>query len=198
VRNPDFLAVRCLQEPAFRLHYRDVPGCLAAGLCRRVPRGAWQMEAAGRRYGFDLDLDFGFALLDCPDARALLLFLTSPPRVFMMGRSGTVWSSAFARPGRPAGHPRAARVHSVRTSGWHAVRALRGVARSRGQACSAERSAAARAVGWCPAGAGDFRWRDLGGGFGSSPAGRCWFGGRGYGGWCRAVGSPSCRRGWMD
>jgi hypothetical protein len=43
-------------------------------LCRRVPRGAWQMEAAGRRYaGLDLDLDLdpdldlgfdlGFALL---------------------------------------------------------------------------------------------------------------------------------------
>jgi hypothetical protein len=54
---------------------------------------------------------------------ALLLFLTSPPRMLLDGgvRSGTVYAAPFAGPGRPAGHPRAARVHSVRTSGRCAV-----------------------------------------------------------------------------
>jgi hypothetical protein len=57
-------------------------------LCRRVPPEAWQMEAAGRRYGFDLDLDLGLDLWFCPaglTGRALLLFLTSPPRMFLDG-----------------------------------------------------------------------------------------------------------------
>ena len=51
--------------------------------------------------------------------RALLLFLTSPPRMFLDGgvRSGTVCAAPFARPGRPGGHPRAARVNSARTRG---------------------------------------------------------------------------------
>jgi hypothetical protein len=76
------------------------------------------MEAEGRRYGFDFDFDFWF----CPaglTGRALLLFLTSPPRMLLDGgvRSGTVWAASFARPGWSAGHPRAARVHSVRTRG---------------------------------------------------------------------------------
>lgn len=134
-----------------------------AGPCCRVPRAAWQMEAAGRPYsldvrgllppkrwlrcavvchaqrgrwrpkaddtgfGFDLDFDFRF----CPaglTGRALLLFLTSPPRIFLDGgvRSGTVCAAGFARPGRPAGHPRAARVHSVRTRGWAGVPGLCG------------------------------------------------------------------------
>ena len=50
----------------------DVPRRMTAGLCCRVPRAAWQMEAAGRRYpGFGFDFDFRF----CPaglTGRALL------------------------------------------------------------------------------------------------------------------------------
>jgi hypothetical protein len=106
-----------------------VPRLLRARLRCRVchaERGRWRPQADDTGFGFDFDFDFWF----CPaglTGRALLLFLTSPPRFHDGGvRSGTVCAAPFARPGRPAGHPRAARVPCDRTWGWAGVRDLCG------------------------------------------------------------------------
>ena len=64
---------------------------LACAVVCRAQRGRWRPQADDTGFGFDLDFDFRF----CPaglTGRALLLFLTSPPRMFLDGgvRSGTV------------------------------------------------------------------------------------------------------------
>jgi hypothetical protein len=83
----------------------DVPGRMTAGLCCRVPRAAWQMEAAGRRYS-GLTLTLTLVLPCWADRTRFAAFLTSPPRFHDGGvRSATVCAAPFARPGRPAGLP---------------------------------------------------------------------------------------------
>jgi hypothetical protein len=103
-----------------------LPTC--AVVCR-AQRGRWRPQADDTTLTLMLILTLVFWF--CPaglTGRALLLFLTSPPRMFLDGgvRSGTVLAAPFARPGRPAGHPRAARVHSDRTRSSALVRLVCG------------------------------------------------------------------------
>ena len=87
-------------------------GCSSLADCRPVLSCAARSVADGGRrptiLGLDLDFDLGFGF--CPAGlagRALLLFLTSPPRMFLDGgvRSGTPWSSAPCASGQASRAP---------------------------------------------------------------------------------------------
>jgi hypothetical protein len=88
-----------------------VPGCAGGSL--GGPGGGLRMGVRGNHWGNPWGARGRVPPLvspRCPaglTGRALLLFLTSPPRVLLDGgvRSGTVWAAPFARPGRPAGLP---------------------------------------------------------------------------------------------
>ena len=78
----------------------------------RAQRGRWRPQADDT--GLTLALVFWF----CPaglTGRALLLFLTSPPRMFLDGgvRSGTLWSSALCASGQASRATRAQRGCTV-------------------------------------------------------------------------------------
>jgi len=57
---------------------------VACAVVCHAQRGRWRPQADDTAFGFDFDFDFGV----CPaglTGRALLLFLTSPPRMFLDG-----------------------------------------------------------------------------------------------------------------
>lgn len=113
-----------------------ITGCRAC----RAERDSWRPQADDTR-GLGFAFDFRF----CPAGltrRALLLFLTSPPRFHDGGvRSGTFRAAPFACPGWPAGHPRSARVHSDRARSGLCV----GVVRAVGRECASIPGIARRA-----------------------------------------------------
>jgi hypothetical protein len=91
----------------------------------RAERGRWRPQADDTSLGFCL-LIFGLPCWTDRTRFAAVPDLASPGFHDGGVRSGTVRAAPLARPGRPAGHPRAARVDSTRTRRFLRVRGVRG------------------------------------------------------------------------